>query len=52
MPFRVKSPKCIYGLVAKKTANKIAVSLAIIACPVPSGTGLEACASISFVMVK
>ena len=34
-----KSPKCIYGLVAKKTAKKIAVSLAI--------TGLEACASIS-----
>jgi len=36
---REKSPKCIYGLVTKNTAKKIAVSLAI--------TGLEACASIS-----
>jgi len=34
-----KSAKCIYGLVTKKTAKKIAVSIAI--------TGLEACASIS-----
>ena len=34
-----KSPKCIYGLVVKKSVKKIAVSLAI--------TGLEACASIS-----